>query len=281
MRSADRLTSHLLGSLFVVGVLVGGPPAAVAQSSSASADASAADASADTVQPSDMPAKRSSNPGFMLGTPRGFVGVRGNWMFASAGSDLFDFVTTQLTLERRDFDTRTLSPELGFAVSQRLDLVFAFDYSNSTAGSEYRDFVDNKLEPINQSTSLRESNLTASVKFALLPKGRRLSRFAWIPSTMTPYVGAGGGAINYEFKQSGDFVDFGDSSVFTSTFRSSGWAPSAHAFGGVDVHVFQRLYLSAEARYVWAHATLGRDFVDFDPIDLGGFRVGAGAHFVF
>ena len=108
-----------------------------------------------------------------------------------------------------------------------------------------------------------------------------MSRFAWIPSRLTPYVGAGGGAISYEFRQIGDFVDFVDLSVFSSTFRSSGWAPSVHAFGGVDVLAYRRLYLSAEARYVWASATLGRDFIDFDPIDLGGFRIGAGARIVF
>ena len=266
-----RLAPCLAGSLLVVGALATSPPHAAAQATSSSADA----------QPSDIRAERPGNPGFLLGSPRGFVGMRGNWMFASAGSDLFDFVTKQLTLDRGDFDTRAVSPELGFALGQRLDLVFAFDYNNANRPSEYRDYVDNKLQPILQTTALRTTSLTASVRYAVLPKGRRVSRYSWIPSTVTPYVGAGGGAMNYEFKQSGDFVDFVDLSVFTSVFRSHGWAPTAHAFGGVDVHVFRRLYVSGEGRYVWSSAKLSRDFVDFDPIDLSGFRLSAGAHLVF
>ena len=271
MGNVVRLMPYLAGPLLIAGVLAASPCRAHAQAPQVSAE----------TQPSDMPARRSSNPGFMLGAPHGFVGFRGNWMFASAGSDLYDFVTRQLTLERGDFNTQMVSPEIGFSFGQRVDVVFAFDYNNSKTPSEYRDYVDNKLLPIEQQTTLRTSNLTASVKYSLLPKGRRLSRFAWVPSTMTPYVGAGGGAMNYEFRQTGDFVDFADLSVFTSQFRSDGWAPSAHVFGGIDVHVFQRLYLSAEGRYIWASGKLGRDFVDFEPVDLGGFRVGAGAHLVF
>jgi hypothetical protein len=94
-------------------------------------------------------------------------------------------------------------------------------------------------------------------------------------------VGAGGGLVNYEFKQTGDFVDFADSHVFTDTFVSQGWSPSAHGFGGVDVQAHRNLYVSFEGRYNWASATLENKFVGFDPIDLSGFRFGVGFHVVF
>ncbi len=70
-------------------------------------------------------------------------------------------------------------------------------------------------------------------------------------------------------------------SVFTDSFRSKGWTPSAHVFGGVDVQMYKSLFLSVEGRYLWGAGKLGRDFIDFDPIDLAGFRVSAGAQFVF
>jgi len=228
-----------------------------------------------------MPMKRSGNPGFLLGAPRGYVGVRGNWLFVSAGSDLFDFITTQLTLDKRDFDTRTFGPELGIAITNRLTIVGAFELSRTSNDSEYRDFVDNSLQPINQTTHLTNNDFSAGVKYALVPFGRRVSRFAWVPSTLTPYVGAGGGGVFYRFRQTGDFVDSQDRSVFTSMFQSDGWAPTAYVVGGVDMHIYQRLYLSAQARYVWAKATLGRDFVDFEPMDLGGLRIGFGIQTVF
>jgi hypothetical protein len=153
----------------------------------------------------------------------------------------------------------------------------------SSPDSEYRDFVDDRRLPIPQTTSLREMNLSGGVKFALTPRGREISRNAWIPAAVTPYVGAGAGAMHYKFLQTGDFIDVDDPrlEVFTDTFRSSGWTPSAHVFGGVDVRVWRKVYIGAEARYLWSHATLDRDFIGFDPIDLAGFNVTGGVRFMF
>jgi hypothetical protein len=222
-----------------------------------------------------------SSRDFFLGQPRASIDVRGSWIFASAGSDLFDFVTEQLTIDRSQFSMPAFAIDLGIRITPRVDVVFGMEFSSRSTPSEYRKYVDNQRLPIEQTTSLREANITGSVKVALTPRGRSISRFAWIPRAVTPYVGAGGGLLNYEFKQDGDFVDYVDLSVFPKTFVSGGWTPSAHAFGGVDVQMYRRLYLAIDARYVWASATLERDFVDFDPIDLAGFRVGAGLHVIF
>jgi hypothetical protein len=47
---------------------------------------------------------RSSSPDFLFGRPEGSIGVRGSWVFARAGSDWYDFVTDQLTIDTKDFD---------------------------------------------------------------------------------------------------------------------------------------------------------------------------------
>jgi hypothetical protein len=153
--------------------------------------------------------------------------------------------------------------------------------SRTSTGSEYREFVDNSRRSIEQTTRLKTVDLSGSVRFALLPRGYAVSQLAWVPRRVVPYVGAGAGAMWYEFEQAGDFVDFVDLSVFSDRFRSHGWAPSAHAFSGVDVRIHRRLFLTVEGRYVWAHATLDEDFVDFEPIDLAGFRMATGVNFVF
>ncbi len=222
-----------------------------------------------------------SGADFFLGRPRATIGLRGNWVFASAGSDIFDFVTEQLTLERSAFNKPALGVDFSINVAPRLDVTLGFEASRMKQGSEYRRFVDNKQLPIEQTTSLKESTLTAGVKFALLPPGRRVSRYAWIPSKLTPYVGAGAGVIRYDLEQYGDFVDFQDSRVFASTFKSAGWTPSGFALGGADIHVMRRVFMSVEGRYTWSSAKLDKDFVDFDPIDLKGFRFGAGFHVAF
>lgn len=222
-----------------------------------------------------------SGPDFMLGRPRASLGVRGEWLFASAGSDIYDFVTDQLTLKKSAFNAPGFGAELGVSVTPRLDIIAGVDVARSSTPSEYRAFVDNRNLPIQQTTSLRQSNIFGSLKVAVLPRGRTISRFAWIPSAFVPYVGAGGGLTNYEFEQDGDFVDFSDNRVFADSFRSQGWTPTAHVLGGTDIQVYKRVFMSVEGRYVWAKAKLDADFIDFDPIDLGGFRFGAGFHVMF
>ena len=226
-------------------------------------------------------AEAQRSPDFLFGRPRGSIAVRTGWMFARAGSDLFTFVENQLTISRRDFNAPALAVDLGVAVTPRTDVLFGFDFSRASAASEYRNFVDNQRLPVTQDTRLQHLNLSGSVKFALTPRGREVSPHAWIPRAVTPYAGAGAGALWYEFRQEGDFVDFANLHVFSDTFRSRGWTPSAHVFGGVDVKLAHRLYVTAEARYLWSHAAMGRDFSGFQPIDLAGFKMTGGVSCVF
>jgi hypothetical protein len=85
----------------------------------------------------------------------------------------------------------------------------------------------------------------------------------------------------FQVRQTGDFVDYVDYSVFSDVFEAKGWAPSAHVSGGVDVRLLRRLFLTVDGRYVWAKGDLGRTWVDFDPIDLSGLRMSAGINFKF
>jgi hypothetical protein len=218
---------------------------------------------------------------FMFGRPHGSASLRGTWVFARAGSDLYDFVTEQLTLEGGDFDAPGIGAEVGILISPRLEALAGVEWSKSNTPSEYRQFVDNSNLPITQETRLTNVHLSGSVKLALLPRGQSISRLAWIPRGITPYVGAGAGAVYYDFVQAGDFVDFVDLSVFSDVFQSKGWAPSAHMFGGADFQVYRMLFLQVEGRYLWSSGELGRDFIDFDPIDLAGFRMTAGVSVLF
>lgn len=218
---------------------------------------------------------------FMLGRPKGFLAVDGGFLFANAGSDLYDFVTEQLTLDKKAFNAPIVGLRMGASITPRIDVAVFLEQSHATATSEYRDYVDNNRLPITQTTGLQEYQVAANVRWSLVPSGRRISRFAWIPRTVTPFVGAGAGAIKYKFEQYGSFVDFQTFKVFNSTFRSEGWAPSAHAFVGADLRVYRKIYVTAEGRYTWSSAPLGKDFVDFDPITLAGARVGGSLKLVF
>ncbi|MGQ0733848.1 MAG: hypothetical protein ACT4QD_09355 [Acidobacteriota bacterium] len=220
-------------------------------------------------------------PDFLFGRPRGSLSIRGSWLFARAGSDLFDFVTRELTIDRGDFNAPGLIADLSWTLTPRVDVQGSFDFQKASISSEYRRFVDNNQLPIEQQTSLKTIQVTASVRLALSQRGTEVSRFAWVPRRVVPYVGGGGGATRYQFLQSGDFVDFVDLSVFPDRFESSGWAPSAHALAGVDLHMHRALFGTVEARYTRSAGTLGRDFIDFDPIDLSGLTITAGIRVLF
>ena len=229
-----------------------------------------------------QPASRAT-PDFLFSEPRGTIGVRGSWVLASAGSDLFDFVRTHLTVDRRAFDAPGVAADVAFAVTRQVDVAAGFEFSQASAPSEYRAFVDNDRRPIEQTTRLRAANVSGGVRLALLPRGTAVSRLAWIPRRVVPYVGAGGGMLWYQFTQIGDFIDVRSPNltVFSDILTSKGWTPSAHALGGVDVRVHRRMFVTVESRYLWAAATLQQPFEGFDPIDLAGLRVSAGINVLF
>lgn len=222
-------------------------------------------------------------PDFLFGEPRGRIGVRGNWVFARAGSDIFDFVRTHLTIDSGAFNAPGIATDVAISITPRLDVVGGFEFSHVSTPSEYRAFVDNNRQPIEQRTQLRTADVSGSLRVALGPRGTAVSRLAWIPSRVTPYIGAGGGMLWYQFVQAGDFIDVRsrDMAVFYDVISSEGWTPSAHAFGGVDVRVHRRAYVAVEGRYLWAAATLQRRFEGFDPIDLAGLRMSAGINVLF
>jgi hypothetical protein len=214
--------------------------------------------------------------GFFFKEPVTLWSVRAGFGHANAQSDIFAFTSRQLTLNKRDFSSFTIGSDLDFRVSPRLMLGLGIWYAGSSTPSEYRDFVDQDDLPIEQTTKFRRLPLTATLKFYLTPRGRSIGHFAWIPTKLTPYIGAGGGLMWYSFQQDGDFIDQPSLDVFHDTFKSSGWTPEGHAMAGVDVSLTPRLVLTGEGRYTYAKAKMDEDFINFDRIDLSGFAITAG-----
>jgi hypothetical protein len=150
---------------------------------------------------------QESGDGFLFRAPRGDVSIRGGFNHAAAGSDLFSFTTSQLTLTTHDFSSLTFATDVDVVLTARLDARFGFGFSQSTTPSEFRDFVDNNRQPIQQSTEFQRLPLTGSIKAYLSKPGRSIGHFAWIPSRYAPFVGGGGG-IMCTLRQAGDFIDF-------------------------------------------------------------------------
>lgn len=211
-----------------------------------------------------------SGDGFLFRQPVISLSIRGGYDRPTGRSDLYDFVTDQLTLGRGDFAAFGYQADLGVRLTNRLELVMTGGESKRTAPSEFRDFIDNDDQPIEQTTTLHRVPLSLGLKFALTSPGERISKLAWIPSRFTPWAGAGGGMTYYTFSQRGDFVDFETLRVFNRRFRSDGWAPMAYANVGADLRVTTRLALTGDLRYSVSRGTLNRQFDGFEKIDLSG-----------
>lgn len=219
---------------------------------------------------------QSAGNGYLFHAPDATFSLRGGYSRAIAASDVFDDVTNQLTLDRRDFSSLTVGADAAVRMGGPFDLVMSAGFARSNHKSEFRDLVDNNDQPIEQTTTFERLPVTLSVRYNLAPPGRSIGRLAWIPSRLVPYVGAGVGGMRYRFKQEGDFVNYSTNAVFPAVLLSEGWTFVAQGMAGVDYNFSPRFGLSLDARYLHASSELSPAFQGYDRIDLSGLSATVG-----
>src|SRR5215470_17640482 len=223
----------------------------------------------------------SGGPDFLFGRPRASIAFSGTWVAPRAGGDLFTFVGNQLTINRSDFRRAGFTGAVGIRITPRLDVVSDIEVSARSVGSNYRQYVKADRSEIAQTTKFNQGAFAVGARYFPVGRGQDISRYAFLPRRVVPYVGAGASLQHYSFLQTGEFVDFVDLSIFNHTFSSDGWAIGPHVETGADLHIWRMFFLSVGARYTWGHAKLSSDFVGFDGIDLSGFRSSTGITIVF
>ena len=216
--------------------------------------------------------------------------MSGGWAFPGEGSDLFtetrrllmeppsgDPATTLEDGPAPGFDSFLVQAEAGVRVTERLDAALDLEYAASTAHTVMREWLTADDQWIPQTTEFNRTRLMGSVRWYLLPRGRSLAEYVWVPNAWSPYVGAGLGVAWYDFVQKGDFVDFQTLDIFESRLQSEGTGFTQHVLAGADVSVSARLLLRGEYRYIWGSAPVEQDvFQGFDDIDLSGSRLTVG-----
>ncbi|HEU4720043.1 MAG TPA: outer membrane beta-barrel protein [Gemmatimonadaceae bacterium] len=219
---------------------------------------------------------QSAGDGYLFHSPNVTLTVRGGYSLANARSDVFDDVTRDLTLDRGDFSGFTVGGDLNAHMTDRLDVVFSAGFSRSKHKSEFRDFVDNNDQPIEQTTTFERVPVTANLRLNLAAPGRTIGHLAWVPSRIVPYVGAGIGAMRYRFKQEGDFVNFVTNGVFPAVLLAEEWTLVGQGMAGLDYNVSPQLGISFDARYLHARGDLGPSFKGYERIDLSGVTATVG-----
>ncbi len=219
--------------------------------------------------------------GFLFSVPNSSFSIQAGYNAAMANSDLFSTMTSQLTLNRSDFGSPTITTSYGMSLNPTMQLVFGLGYARSVASSQYRYWLDNNNLPIQQQTEFTRIPLTVNLKAYLRPRGRSIGQYAWVPAKFAPFVGIGAGTMWYKFRQSGDWVDTVSTVVSYDLFSSSAWTPMADVFAGGDLTINPGMALTAEARYSLAKGPINGDYQGFHRIDLSGLALTAGLTFRF
>lgn len=214
---------------------------------------------------------QNTGRGFLFRHPVGSIALRGGFNIPAAHSDIFSFTIDQLTHDRSDFNAWTGGADIAMWVAPRWDLVITGLYAGESKLTEFRRWVDNNDNPIQQRTTFERVPVVLGLRRYLVPRGRAIGSFAWVPARYTAYVGGGMGVTWYRFRQAGSFVDFSTLDVFSDRFESERVGLTAAAFAGAEWAISDQFSLSSELLYSVARAGLSRDFVGFDPIDLSGF----------
>ncbi|HEX4935886.1 MAG TPA: hypothetical protein VFV33_22050, partial [Gemmatimonadaceae bacterium] len=221
-------------------------------------------------------AQMGAGDGFLFRVPTVRLGVSAGFAQPRGRSDVFDFLTDELTLDRRDFDSAAFTLSAAYRVAPRIEVGLGTTFASRSAGSESRDFVGEDDLPVLQTTTLDRLGLMATVRASLAAPGRAVGRYAWIPNRVVPFVGGGAGPVWYRLRQTGEFVDKQTLDIFEDQFESTGWSLGATGFGGADVSLSPRFGVSVEGRYLWARGPMNGDFGTFNKIDLSGYDASIG-----
>jgi hypothetical protein len=222
--------------------------------------------------------------GFLFGRPDGSITFRGGYSLANASGDIYDLQRKQFTIGQRSFDALSLGTDIGVSVGNRIDLGVTLDGTYRSHDSEYRNFLDNNDQPIQQNTVLSTIAVSANIKYNFRERGRSISKFAWIPSQYVPYIGVGGGMIDYKLRQKGDFIDFTTMNVSSDELTSSAWTGMAQLFSGVSYAMGPRYSFISEARYTMANPKMTDDYGPpdgFNRINLSGLSINFGTSIRF
>lgn len=161
------------------------------------------------------------------------------------------------------------SAEVNVGLGNHLEAGLGVGYVDASANSMYRDYVRDNGTDIRQQTRLR--NVPMNVNIKLMPWGR--------DKEIQPYVGAGLQVNNWNYEESGQFIDFNSANydIYKDTYKADGVAVGPVAIVGLRIPLNKTVSISGEYRRQWAKGALPAEggFVG-DHVDLGGETFQAG-----
>jgi hypothetical protein len=185
-----------------------------------------------------------------------------------ASGDVINEDLTFLVFDPDEFGGASVGGEWLVGLGRFLEAGAGVSYSAQTVPSFYADFVDPDGTEVDQDLHLRTTPIAFTVR--VLPFGQS--------APIQPYFGGGLAVVNWTYRESGEFIDFGNNrQIFVDAFEATGNSTGAVVLGGVRF-AGRRFTAGGEIRYLNASGDLPNDF-SAPKIDLGGwtynFTVGA------
>ena len=205
-----------------------------------------------------------------IGFNVGYFAVRGE--DSRVDEDVLLADLNSLLFRINDFNGVTFGGEWLFAVNDYIEGGVGLGYYQKTVHSIYADFEDSDGTQIDQDLKLRIVPITATARF--LPIGRS--------GPIEPFIGAGIGIFNWRYSETGEFVDFGDGTIFRARFAASGNAVGPVVLAGVRAPVGDSILIGGEVRWQRAEGDTSKETgLLGTKVDLGGWTTNFTMHFRF
>ena len=178
-----------------------------------------------------------------------------------------------LAFDVSDFNGGTIGGEFLVGAGRFLEVGVGVGYYQRTVPSVYLDFVNVSGREIAQDTELKVIPVSATAR--LFPLGR--------DQGVQPYVGGGVALLNWEYTESGEFVDFNNrNEVYRDTYTDKGNVTAPVVLGGIRFAISDAVLLGGEFRYQVGKADLDRSLgFAGDRLDLGGYTTQLTLHVRF
>ena len=205
-----------------------------------------------------------------IGFNLGFFSVKGD--DARGEDDVLFRNQDSLLFETKDFNGASIGAEWLVGLTEYLEVGAGVSFYQKSVPSIYSDLVNANGTEIEQDLKLRIIPMSATVRF--VPTGRSAS--------VQPYIGAGIGAFNWRYTETGDFVDF-NNDIFRANYEAKGTAIGPVILGGVRFAVADVWMVGGEIRWQDAKGDTGGFEEGFlgEKIHLGGWTTNLGIHFRF
>ncbi len=159
-----------------------------------------------------------------------------------------------------DLNEVTFGGDYLYSFGDFVEIGGGVSYYSGSAPSVYANFINEDGTEIRQELKLRIVPITGTVRFLPISKN----------APVVPYIGGGVAILPWRYVETGDFVDFTDSSIFNSTYAASGTNVGLVLLGGARARIGPRYAAGFEIRWQRGEGTLPAGFFD-TKIDLGGF----------